>query len=174
MQAPQARLHPCRAGIRARIHRLLQCYHTVQALKDYRLYCINRGGKVLIFASTTTPPSTIHEPYIHGIQIALSTGERGEINPSLGLLSILQVEKTLPRKHYVVVNSQAAQLFLYGRDVFSSSILELQLDTKCKRYPMVVMSPEKDLLGYGKPVRRNGELLIRNILDAGWYLRSGV
>jgi 60S ribosome subunit biogenesis protein NIP7 len=68
-------------------------------------------------------------------------------------------------KNYVVVNKKGETLFLYGRDVFKSSILEINGGGK-----VAVFNKNKELLGVGN---YGGGDIIKNIIDKGWYLRKG-
>ncbi|WP_292460892.1 PUA domain-containing protein [Methanothermococcus sp.] len=68
-------------------------------------------------------------------------------------------------KNYVVVTKKGETLFLYGRDVFKSSILEINGGGK-----IAVFNKNKELLGVGN---YGGGDIIKNIIDKGWYLRKG-
>ncbi len=109
-----------------------------------------------------------------GVQYALYKVETARLYPSLGLLTIIRLLNSPPTSHYVIVESKAAMLFTYGRDVLHDSIIELNHNQECKRYPLIVMSEEVEPVGFGTLKRMNGRVLIQNILDVGWYLRSGV
>jgi 60S ribosome subunit biogenesis protein NIP7 len=151
---------------------MLSCYG-YEPLTRYEAYCRHHRGATHIHASVNRLPPLSEEPYTHGVQVAIIRRDGGLL-PTLGLLSLAHREGLAPRRHYAVVSWRAATLFLYGRDVLQTSLLELQESRSCRGLPLVVLTPAGEPLGYGRPTRRNGELLIRNILDAGWYLRSGV
>ena len=167
----------------------MECYATTlpRLLKvDYRLLCLTRPAhgregqdvKVNVYAAAKSPYEQVkpiimvHEPMVIGVQVAVAF--RGLLAPTLGLLSIMRRHRITPRNHYVIVTGKAAILFTYGRDVFGESVKALRQRRDCKETPLIVATSQGDLLGFGKPVRRNGRLLIRNLLDIGWYLRSGV
>lgn len=67
-------------------------------------------------------------------------------------------------KNYALINKKGESLFLYERDVFDTSIIEIVGDGK-----VVVFNENKELLGIGK---YDGKL-IKNTMDRGWYLRHG-
>jgi 60S ribosome subunit biogenesis protein NIP7 len=67
-------------------------------------------------------------------------------------------------KNYAIVNEKGETMFLYGRDVFKSSILEIHGKGK-----VAVFNKHRDFLGIGK---YDGKM-IKNIKDKGWYLREG-
>ncbi|MDK2790804.1 MAG: ribosome subunit biosis protein [Methanothermococcus sp.] len=67
-------------------------------------------------------------------------------------------------KNYAVVNKKGENLFLYGRDIFKSSILELKGHGK-----VVVFNKNMEFLGIGN---YDGKM-IKNVIDKGWYLREG-
>ncbi|HID41170.1 MAG TPA: hypothetical protein EYP33_03330, partial [Pyrodictium sp.] len=81
-----------------------------------------------------------------------------------------------PRHGYVVVKARGEKLFLYGRDVLPESIATYRPMPKgrCRRYPVLVVNERIEPLGWGRPRRGRDSIYIENILDAGWYLRSGV
>ncbi|ENN96386.1 hypothetical protein J422_02899 [Methanocaldococcus villosus KIN24-T80] len=66
--------------------------------------------------------------------------------------------------NYCIVNEKGETLFLYGRDIFKSSIL------KIKGYGRIaVFNKNREFLGIGY---YSGEI-VKNIKDKGWYLREG-
>ncbi|WP_423793308.1 PUA domain-containing protein [Methanocaldococcus indicus] len=67
-------------------------------------------------------------------------------------------------KNYAIINDKGEQLFLYGRDIFKSSIIEVRGFGR-----IAVFNKNKEFLGIGE---YNGTL-IKNIKDKGWYLREG-
>jgi len=89
--------------------------------------------------------------------------------PMLGLLNFIK-----PRKGYVVVNYEGMKHFLYGKDVLHNNIIEIvEFPADCE-LPYIVMGPKGEAVGYGRFAVFKGKPLIRNVLDLGWYLRSGV
>ncbi|AEH06698.1 PUA domain-containing protein [Methanothermococcus okinawensis] len=68
-------------------------------------------------------------------------------------------------KNYIIVNKKGETLFLYGRDIFKSSILEMNGGGK-----VAVFNKNRELLGIGN---YGGGDMIKNIIDKGWYLRKG-
>ncbi|NPA62883.1 MAG: hypothetical protein GXN95_04955 [Methanococci archaeon] len=66
--------------------------------------------------------------------------------------------------NYAVVNEKAEELFLYGRDIFKNSILEINGSGR-----IAVFNKNREFLGIGF---FDGKM-IKNIKDKGWYLREG-
>ena len=80
-------------------------------------------------------------------------------------------------KRIVRINEKAEQLFLYGRDVFSSSIVSHTNDFDEGDYVMVC-NDKGEALGVGQamaPAQIINELgdfiAVKNLMDLGWYLR---
>ena len=177
----------CPKPIAESLLRLVSCY--TPALrdlleKDYELLCAPSTGhskneaKMNVYAVRKLAYEAVksitgaHTPFVIGIQVAVALGRL--LVPALGMLSIMKRHRISPENHYIVVGEKAALLFTYGRDVFGESVVSLKQRNRCKDTPLIVATSQGDLLGFGRPVRRNGRLLIRNLLDVGWYLRSGV
>ena len=92
------------------------------------------------------------------------SGSENKIKFSISLegMSLISIDII---KNYVIVNKKGETLFLYGRDVFKSSILEINGGGK-----VAVFNKNKELLGVGN---YGGGDIIKNIIDKGWYLRKG-
>jgi 60S ribosome subunit biogenesis protein NIP7 len=73
-------------------------------------------------------------------------------------------------KGYVVVNRRSERVFLYGRDVLPEGIVEIK-PSNCGGM-LVVLSEDREPLGWGRVVKRRR--IVKNIIDLGWYLRSGI
>lgn len=89
---------------------------------------------------------------------------KNKIKFSISLEGMSLISKDIA-KNYVVVNKKGETLFLYGRDIFKSSILEINGGGK-----VAVFNKNKELLGIGS---YGGGDIIKNIIDKGWYLRKG-
>ena len=68
-------------------------------------------------------------------------------------------------KNYAVVNRKGEILFLYGRDIFMSSVLELKGGGR-----LAIFNLDREFLGIGN---YGGGKIIKNVIDKGWYLREG-
>ncbi|ADG12793.1 Protein of unknown function UPF0113 [Methanocaldococcus infernus ME] len=66
--------------------------------------------------------------------------------------------------NYCIVNEKAESLFLYGRDIFKSSILEIKGSGR-----LAIFNKNREFLGVGYKEKD----IIKNIKDKGWYLREG-
>lgn len=97
--------------------------------------------------------------------MGLYLGEfKGRFYPSPALVDMLA--KMTDKKVYI--QKKAEWLFLCGRDVFDSSITVKRVDQG-----LVMVQNERDEnLGYGRIVVRKENLLIKNLLDKGHYLRK--
>ena len=97
------------------------------------------------------------EPFALGSYL----GSGKPFHPSTALLDWLG-ERT---KRFVVVDKKAAWLFLCGRDLFSESIVQRNVDKGL----VIVKNESNEVLGYGEFTGR--KVAIRNILDKGDFLR---
>ncbi|WP_456471820.1 NIP7 pre-PUA domain-containing protein [Methanocaldococcus sp.] len=66
--------------------------------------------------------------------------------------------------NYCIVNEKGETLFLYGRDIFKKSILEIKGSGR-----LAVFNKNREFLGIGI---KEGDI-IKNVKDKGWYLREG-
>jgi len=155
---------------------LLECYGYSRLTARLHPLCrVESQGSSLGYFLARHRVAARHAPYVAGVHVAmLRRGRSRHILPTLGLISLAHRYGLRPR-HYVVVKQSAAVLFIYGRDVAEDSIVRIQRGGgPCKGLPLVVLDEFWEPIGYGTPAKRADELLIRNVLDAGWYLRSGV
>ncbi|MEB3756842.1 MAG: hypothetical protein GSR79_08320 [Desulfurococcales archaeon] len=107
-------------------------------------------------------------PYSVGLHVA--TIKKREIKPSLDLARYIARQCKPDNYKHTIVSSRGEQIFLYGRDVFKENIIEAPENEGL----LIVLNAEKEPLGWGYLKRLNGkELLIENIKDVGWYVRSG-
>lgn len=83
--------------------------------------------------------------------------------PSPALLDLLA--KTSTKK--AIIGKDAAWLYLCGRDVFEKSIIRMDV----KDGLTLVQDEQDENLGYGKIVMTKKEMMIKNFLDKGAYLR---
>ncbi|NPA04605.1 MAG: hypothetical protein GXO09_00730 [Crenarchaeota archaeon] len=108
----------------------------------------------------------------YGVHIAVYTrGRRGRhiLLPSLGLLNYIRTPRT-----YVRVNRKAAILFTYGRDILPEGIIELRKPPRECPNILPVLDEYGEPIGWGRLNLSQGKPIIENLLDVGWYLRSGV
>ncbi|XRP97257.1 PUA domain-containing protein [Methanocaldococcus sp. 16A] len=66
--------------------------------------------------------------------------------------------------NYAIVNEKGETLFLYGRDIFKESIIEVKGSGR-----IAIFNKNREFLGIGF---LDGKM-IKNIKDKGWYLREG-
>ncbi|MET1102318.1 MAG: hypothetical protein ABWW69_07590 [Pyrodictiaceae archaeon] len=167
----------------------LKCFSSriERILEDkFMIKCIKKDDRVLI--SVYSPKTMKHilekldEAYLYwaGIQIAMLHEDK--VIPALGALSLLELAGI--ERNFVVVNERGEKLFLYGRDLFKNSIKEAHLENlSCTRGIVIVLNEEMIGLGWGRVKnprfnRRTKKVIefdyIENLIDLGWYLRSGV
>ena len=175
----EARLAPCSRAVLSELTGLLNCYSPEmrKAILSRRLLCSERRGKATIYSfsgDARTVDQLLRTEDIRAVGVAIAVKTSRGLAPTLGLLSLATSLHISPLNHYVVVREPGATLFLYGRDVFEESVEELRADPSCGTAPLIVLDEERLPLGLGAVARRRSQLLIRNVLDAGWYLRSGV
>ncbi|ABR55103.1 Protein of unknown function UPF0113 [Methanococcus vannielii SB] len=133
---------------------------------EYSNFLILKGkAKNVIYVSTEVLKELdkFDDIYSAGINI----GELEEISGKEKFLPSLEGVTLVSRdivKNYAVINQKGESLFLYNRDVFDTSIIEIVGDGK-----VVIFNENRELLGIGK---YDGKI-IKNTMDRGWYLRHG-
>ncbi len=101
------------------------------------------------------------DPYSVGLYI-------GEVKNGKFFLGLEGANLIAPyTKKKVVVNKSAEQLVLYGRDVFSKSVVDFSTCRQNEKCLLVNSSGEP--LGIGL-VEKD---MVKNLMDRGWYLRKG-
>ncbi len=105
----------------------------------------------------------------------------GEINKKFkAALPLLWIIKDYA-KNKVWVNEKAEQLFLYGRDIFASSIIKIE--QKLRRGDLaIILNKLDEPLGLGKMLVDAKYILlgginedfvaVKNLMDMGWYIRK--
>ncbi len=162
------------------------CSQAVSKLKEYldcisaklkpgvELTCMYSGECIEILAASKKAMqiAKIVKDKLHlftyGVHVARYCDNRIIVN--LGLLGIIGGYSS----HYVRVTDHGERLFLYGRDIFEDSIIEIKVSKECTGKPVLVVNTRGEPLGWGRYRRRKGRIIIENIIDLGWYLRSGV
>lgn len=108
---------------------------------------------------------------------------RISFTPSLELGHIVSINA---KRNLVKVTDEGEKLFLYGRDLFTKSIVDARLPLLRNHY-IVVINKNNEYVGLGIALRNilslydlnklkitDPELvLIKNYIDLGWYLRKG-
>ena len=89
---------------------------------------------------------------------------KDKIRFTLSLEGMALISKDIV-KNYAVVNRKGEILFLYGRDIFISSVLELKGGGR-----LAIFNIDREFLGIGN---YGGGKIIKNVIDKGWYLREG-
>jgi ribosome biogenesis protein Nip4 len=89
-----------------------------------------------------------------------------KFRPSIALLDIVGAKT----ERWVIIDDKAEWLFLCGRDVFFGSVVK----SNVKNGIAIVMNSNREVLGFGlvsDRVRMPEDIMIKNILDRGDYLR---
>ncbi|MEM4733440.1 MAG: hypothetical protein QXD70_02805 [Candidatus Bathyarchaeia archaeon] len=101
--------------------------------------------------------------------------KNGKFFPSFNLLAILAKGDA----NKVVIDEQAAWLFICGRDIFRRSIIAVY-GSKKKRAHTLVINEFGECLGFGKILCsldekvRADKVAVKNVLDVGDFLRREV
>ena len=170
----------CNTTVTSKLLDFLKCLGATnieELIEKYKIICSIKKNRIDIFVSHKDLQSSIISdsiiPYVTGVHVAVI--KKNKLLPYLGLLSFLKVNNIEIKKSYVVVSEEGEKLFLYGRDIFPQSVLKIENPPyNCPKI-VVVMNTQDDLLGWGYLIkRRSNQFLIKNLIDAGWYLRSGV
>lgn len=103
---------------------------------------------------------------IYGAGLVFGSFKRSKdkLKFSLSLEGMTLISKDIV-KNYAVVNRKGETLFLYGRDIFLSSVLELKGGGR-----LAIFNMDREFLGIGN---YGGGSIIKNVIDKGWYLREG-
>ncbi len=109
--------------------------------------------------------------YTAGLHIASIVNGHLRLHLSLGQL----LEPVITR-NYVTLPEPLLRKLLYGKPVAVARI-EHQLEEPVYRgvYPAAVLSEARRFSAWARVEKRSkGKLLIKPVIDVGWYLRSGV
>ena len=147
-------------------------------LRDYS-FTIAEGKWKEILISNVEVAEILFEKGISPYSIGANFGEFKEDSIELGLFGLQLIgEKT---NKTVVITPEAEQAFLYRKDIYFESIVEIN-DSLKKDDKVIVRNKEGDVLGVGKisldlqnkKMKKQGNIVaIRNLMDLGWYLRKG-
>ena len=134
----------------------------IENFKFENLYVLEDKGKYdVIYANKEVLENLKNFRNIYGAGISfgsfeVKSGQKNKIKFSISLEGMSIISSDII-KNYVVVNKKGETLFLYGRDVFKSSILEINGGGK-----VAVFNKNKELLGIGS---YGGGDIIKNIID---------
>jgi len=103
----------------------------------------------------------------------------GEINEEFKIsLEGLWLISRYSKGRGIIVSEKGEQLFLYGRDILEESIIEVGSFVKLGS-KVIIFNKFYEPLGLGVMVKRSDKrtgkpkVIVKNILDRGWYLRKG-
>ena len=135
-------------------------------LKDY-----NTENEIYMIPSTMKKFVNLNEIYSIGIDIGIL---KKKFLPSIPFL--YYVSKYSDSYSYVIINDHASELFLYGRNLLGSSIIESSNNIR-ENDLVVVLDERLEPLGLGlsrcvnKQIKNN-KITVTNIYDLGNYLRK--
>ena len=133
---------------------------------------VNKAGRYFLLNESLLKV-TRQNFYYAGIY--LGKVKNGKFFPSFNLLTMIAKGEA----NKVIVNKKAAWLFICGRDVFRTGIVEVRGSRK-KGDPMLVLNEFHECLGFGRLVcnlvgtAKKGEIAIKNVLDVGDFLRREI
>jgi len=151
------------------------------------LYVINEKQLTLILDILI---NTNRHPYYAGMYIAKinkkinerKTIREEDIKISLTFTELAFTKFNL-RKSVIVVNDWGEKLALYGRDIMAGSIIDMHPPI-LKGKLVIIANRMSEFIGIGTPLYNYNEIIeirnkqptqivIRNEVDLGWYLRKG-
>lgn len=121
----------------------------------------------------------LFEKKISPYSIGANFGEIKDDKIELGLFGLQLIGKKSEKT--VIITPEAEQAFLYRKDIYYDSIVDINEELK-KDNKVIVKNKEGDILGIGKvsiesiseKAKKIGNVIaIRNLMDLGWYLRKG-
>ncbi len=137
------------------------------------IYAINEDAKKII--------DEILEKKKHPYALGFHVGRirKNKFIPSLEL-GYAAVAKT---NVYVIVNDRGEKNFLYGKDIFTESVIDIGTTIREKQI-VLVLNDRHEYTGIGRALgvitKRRDKILaprrkviVKNIIDLGWYLRRG-
>lgn len=154
-------------------------------LKDMKLieknqFLIGEGNWIEVFVVSKEVADSLNKnpkitPYSTGLGI-------GEIKDGEFILSLSGgefISKYTKRK--AVINDKAEQLFLYKRNILGKSVLDID-NSLNKMDKLLIFNEKEDYLGIGQllidkseitSLEFSNQIVLKNIVDLGWYLRKG-
>jgi ribosome biogenesis protein Nip4 len=111
-------------------------------------------------------------PDFFSVGVFLGKAKEGKFFPSFNLLGLL-AKKEASR---IILDKKASWLFICGRDVLRKSIVRVQGPGR-KDTNTLVVNELAECLGFGRIVENlrdsmvNNEIVVRNVLDIGDFLR---
>ncbi len=156
--------------------RKLSCYITRAAVSQlerrYRVLSVesSKGVELLLVPSdaayTELVDAFCSDVFTVGLHVASVRGDRVLLHLSAGLI----IQDVIVRG-YLRLPEQLVKKLLYGKPLVVTP-RGLELDLSCD--PVAVLDSMREFIAWARVKRADGKLLIKPLVDAGWYLRSGV
>ncbi len=150
----------------------LRFFRSEDILEKYKIFVVERDKKEVYVATKEIHSLNSKLNFKHlGIKI-------GEIGKRLRL-TLEGAYLIVKNRKRVFVNETGEMLFLYGRDIFASSIIKTDRDVK-ENDIVFVCNKDGDILGIGrsrydgariKDVEKD-RVVIENLVDRGEYIRG--
>lgn len=143
---------------------------------DFVLLVHQTGNVKEVYALTPELSEFLKNSGVKAVSAGIKVGEVGK-RFRLTLEGAFFLVKT--KKKRVYVNRKGEMLFLYGRDIFASSVMKTSPDIR-ENDVVFVCNTMGDILGIGKS-RYNGDrmrsveedrVVVENLVDRGEYLRK--
>lgn len=135
-------------------------------------FVVNKAGRYFLLSEALREISCKNFYYAGTY---LGKVKNGKFFPSFNLLAMLAKGDA----NKVIIDKQAAWLFICGRDIFRRSIIAVYGSRK-KGAHTLVMNEFGECLGFGKiqypldAAARDDEVAVKNVLDVGDFLRREV
>jgi len=139
----------------------------IENFKFQHLYLLYDRDRYNVIYATEDVLKNLHlfnSIYGAGLIFGNFKRDRNKVKFTLSLEGMDLISKDIV-KNYAVVNRKGETLFLYGRDIFLSSVLELKGGGR-----LAIFNVDREFLGIGN---YGGGKIIKNVIDKGWYLREG-
>ena len=155
------------------IRKALAAFGSIDFLSDFSIY-VKEGEKKEVYAVSKDLDSLIGK--LNEVSFGIKIGEVGR-RFSFTLEGAFFLVKKNKKKVYV--NEKGEMLFLYGRDIFRESLIEVTKDVK-ENDIVFVCNKRGDILGIGKTrfdaerifEVEEGRVVVENLVDRGEYIRK--
>ncbi|MEM4637580.1 MAG: hypothetical protein QXK76_00970 [Candidatus Woesearchaeota archaeon] len=107
---------------------------------------------------------------VFGLGLFLGSKEGKIFRPSPAFIDILSKMQGSEKKK-IFVNEQGERLFLYGKNILMESII---VNNNLDKGYVFVQNKNDENLGYGVFQQQGKDLIVKNLLDKGYYLRKEV
>ncbi len=157
------------------LREILGCYSSLKPrdvihhLVPIRLYT-NEGEELLLVEENVWRAlRSLKCENIFTLGLHIASIRRNRVYLHLALGSLLEHVIT---HNYVVLPEPLVRKLLYGKPVVVTNV-EYNLEST-QHCPKAVLDEDRRFVAWARVEENNGKLLIKPLIDVGWYLRSGV